>query len=104
MLIADELPEAGILSPLRLGGSATLMQLYVKDAEAAWQQALEAGAVELLPLAETYWGDLAGKLMDPFGHVWSVASKVEKLSREEIAERARIGGVVYAEAPAPLVP
>lgn len=99
LLIADELPEAGILSPLSLGGSATLMQLYVGDAEALWQQALAAGAVEVLPLAETYWGDMAGKLMDPFGHYWSVASKREKLSHAEIAARAQAGGAAGATAP-----
>ena len=88
ILLADEIPEAGILSPIKLGGTPTLIHLYVKDVEEVWQQALFAGATEIAPLADTYWGDRCGKLMDPFGHVWSIASKVERVSQKEIQARA----------------
>ena len=88
VLLADEVIEAGILSPLSLGGTPTLIHLYVKDADELWQQALSAGATEITPLIETYWGDRCGKLLDPFGHVWSIASKVERVSQEEIQARA----------------
>ncbi len=88
VLLADEVPEAGIYSPLALGGTPTLFHLYVKDVDELWQQALVAGATEIVPLAETYWGDRCGKLMDPFGHVWSIASKVKRVNQEEIQARA----------------
>lgn len=88
VLLADEVPEAGIHSPLALGGTPTLLHLYVKDADELWQQALAAGATEIVPLTETYWGDRCGKLRDPFGHVWSIASKVERVNQEEVQARA----------------
>ena len=88
VLLADEIPEAGILSPIKLGGTPTLIHLYVKDVDEFWQQALFAGATEIAPLVDTYWGDRCGKLMDPFGHAWSVASKVERVSQEDIQARA----------------
>ena len=52
-------------------------------------EALAAGATEVVPLADTYWGDRFGKLVDPFGHYWSIASRVEKVSPEELVERTR---------------
>ncbi len=88
VLLNDEIPEAGILSPVSLGGTPTLIHLYINDVDELWQQALAAGATELVPLADTYWGDRCGKLLDPFGHAWSIASKIERLSPEEIQARA----------------
>ncbi len=89
VFLNDELPEVGVLSPLSLGGSPFLMHLYVKDVDAVWRQALAAGGQEVLALGDTYWGDRCGKLVDPFGHYWSLASKQEKLSQAQIEERAR---------------
>ena len=100
VLVMDECPDYGILSPTSLGGSPTMMQLYVADVDALWEQALAAGATEVLPLGFAYWGDRCGKLVDPFGHFWSIASKVENLSQEEIESRARLAGAVPPEAAA----
>ncbi|MEM7225619.1 MAG: VOC family protein [Pseudomonadota bacterium] len=97
VLVMDECPDYGILSPTSLGGSPTMMQLYVADVDALWEQALAAGAHEVLPLGFAYWGDRCGKLVDPFGHFWSIASKVENLSQEEIESRARLAGAVPPE-------
>ena len=101
VFVMDECPDQGILSPSTLGGSPTMMQLYVADVDALWEQALTAGAIEVLPLDFTYWGDRCGKLMDPFGHYWSIASKVENLSQEEIEGRARLNGALPPEVIAP---
>jgi len=89
ILLSDEFPEIGILAPSSVGGSSTTLHLYVPDVDKVWDQAVTAGAVAVLPLQDTYWGDRFGKLVDPFGHYWSLASRVEMLSRKEIARRKR---------------
>ena len=94
VFLAEENPFLGILSPNSLGGSATLGHLYVKNIDGFVEKALTAGATEITPIADTYWGDRMGKLADPFGHVWTVASRVENVSAEEIAERVKsIAGI-----------
>ena len=96
IFLTEEDPALGIFSPASLGGSPTLVHLYVEDVDTAWARALAAGAVEVMPLVDTYWGDRFGKLADPFGHVWTLASRVERVSRDELAERAKA-----ASGPAP---
>jgi len=90
VFLNEENPALGIYSPATLGGSATLVHLYVKNVDELWSQAIAAGATEVVPLVATYWGDRFGKLADPSGHVWSVASRVERISRDELAERAKV--------------
>ena len=89
LFLTEADPVAGMLSPLELGYTPMLVHLYVEDADAFWAEALAAGATEVVPLADTYWGDRFGKLVDPFGHYWSIASRVEKVSQEELVERTR---------------
>lgn len=89
VFLNEENPALGIFSPTSLGGSPTLVHLYVEEVDQAWSRAIAAGAIEVMPLVDTYWGDRFGKLADPFGHVWSIASRVERVSREELVERAR---------------
>jgi PhnB protein len=89
IFLAEEDPALGILSPTSLGGSPTLVHLYVADVDQVWQQALAAGAAEVVPLADTYWGDRFGKIADPFGHVWAVASRVENVPFGELVERTK---------------
>ncbi len=71
--LCDEFVEAGILSPLSLGGSATMLHFQVDDADALWDAAVNAGALEISPLVEVPWGNHYGKLVDPFGHYWSIS-------------------------------
>ena len=66
------------------------MHLYVDDVDASWERAVEAGAMVFLPLYDAYWGDRVGVLRDGNGHLWSIASKIENLSQEEIQRRARL--------------
>ena len=63
--------------------------LYVPDADASFQQAVSAGAQVSMPLADMFWGDRYGKLVDPFGHEWSIATHKEDLTPEEIERRGR---------------
>ena len=86
--IASEFPEAGILSPRSIGGTATVFQITTEDAAALWRQALDAGAEERHPLAEQFWGELHGQLSDPFGHRWNIAQKIRDVPPDEIAAAA----------------
>lgn len=86
--LGDEMPAFGVLSPVSLGGSGSAVHLYVEDAETVWAQALEAGCTVCVPLADTYWGERYGRLVDPFGHVWSVAQRVESLTAAQVKARA----------------
>ena len=85
----QEDPEYGILSPLTTNVSAGQTHLYLDDVDASWNRAVEAGATVRTPLFDAYWGDRTGILVDGNGHLWSLASKIENLSQQEIGNRAR---------------
>jgi PhnB protein len=82
--IAGEFPDAGILSPLSIGGTATVLQIAVPDADAAWARAVEAGAEVVEELADKFWGERHGQLRDPFGHKWNLAQRLREVSVEEM--------------------
>ena len=84
-----EVPELGVLSPASLGACINQVHLYVNDVDTSWERAIEAGAQAHTPLSDAYWGDRTGMLMDGNGYLWSMASKIENLSQDEIARRAR---------------
>ena len=90
----QEAPEQGILSPLSSGVSAGQIHLYVDDVDASWNRAIEAGAVMHTALYDAYWGDRTGMLIDNNGQLWSIASKIENVSKDEINQRrkATLGG------------
>ena len=94
-----ESPEQGILSPLSLGVCGSQIHLYLEDVDLSWERALEAGAQVHTPLYDAYWGDRTGILVDGNGHLWSLASKIENVSQEEISRRARAWYQVAAETP-----
>jgi uncharacterized glyoxalase superfamily protein PhnB len=83
VMLVDEMPEWGALGPKSLNGSPVTIHLYVKDADASFERAVKAGAKVTLPLADQFWGDRYGKLVDPFGHHWSIATHVRDVSMEE---------------------
>ncbi len=89
LLIVEENPALGLISPTGAGGAGTLSHLYVANVDAVWEQALVAGASEVVALQDTYWGDRFGKVRDPFGHFWSVASRIERVTRQELVERVK---------------
>jgi PhnB protein len=86
--IAPEAPQWGNLSPQALRGSAVPIQLYVEDVDAFAERAVAAGAKVLIPVANQFYGDRAGRLADPFGHVWIVGTHKEDVSAEEMRRRA----------------
>ncbi len=89
LMLSDELPEmCGSRSPKTLGGSPVGIHLYVEDADAVVQRAVDAGATVGMPLMDTFWGDRYGQVTDPFGHQWGIATHQEDLSEEEIQRRA----------------
>ena len=86
--VNEEFPEHAV-SPAALGGSPVTLHLYVEDVDAVYQRAVAAGAEVVFPLQDCFWGDRYAQLRDPFGHRWSVASRLEDLSPAELQERAR---------------
>ena len=88
LMVADEFPEMGVLSPQSVGGTSTVLNLYVEDVDALWERVVEAGAEVLHPLGDTFWGDRHGQITDPFGHRWALAQHVRDVSPEEIARAA----------------
>jgi PhnB protein len=87
IMLADEFPDMGYLSPQSLGGSPVSLMLYVADVDAQFAQALAAGAKESLAVSDQFDGDRRGTLIDPFGHVWLLATRKEDISKEEMRQR-----------------
>jgi uncharacterized glyoxalase superfamily protein PhnB len=88
VMVADEFPEFGILSPLAIGGTAVVLHLSTDDVDRAWQRAVEAGAEVLQPLQDQFWGDRQGQLRDPFGHKWNLAQHLRDVPADELARAA----------------
>jgi PhnB protein len=86
--IADEFPDAGVVSPLTLGGTYGALHLAVQDADAVWQRALDQGATEFEPLHDAFWGERTGQFIDPFGHRWAVDQHIRDVPPEEVARLA----------------
>jgi PhnB protein len=87
IMLADEVPEMKYLGPESLGGTPVAMLLYVDDVDARFSQAIAAGAKEIRPVKDQFYGDRSGTLQDPFGHLWTIATHVEDVSPEEIEKR-----------------
>lgn len=88
IMLADEFPELGFLSPKTVGGSSVMIHVYVEDVDTTANRAVTAGAKVTRPIADQFYGDRGGQLEDPFGHKWYVATHKEDLSPEEIGKRA----------------
>ena len=86
-MLADEFPDMGHLGPKSRGGTTVSLLHYVEDVDSAFAKAIGAGASETKPLENQFWGDRMGTLVDPFGHVWSLATTVEEVSPEEMQRR-----------------
>ena len=89
VMLVDEMPEWGALGPKSLKGSPVTIHLYVDDVDAVVARAVKAGAKVTMPVADQFWGDRYGKLEDPFGHHWSVATHVRDVSMEEAQKAMR---------------
>ncbi len=88
IMMGDEFPDWGYKAPLPNHVSGSL-NLYVPDADKAFARAIEAGCTVAMPLMDAFWGDRYGKVIDPFGHTWGIATHVEDVSPEECARRAK---------------
>lgn len=86
VMLVDEMPEWGALGPKSLKGTPVTLHLYVDDVDAFAARAVKAGAKITMPVDDMFWGDRYGKLEDPFGHRWSVATHVRDVSMEEMQE------------------
>jgi PhnB protein len=85
IMLADEFPDFGVVSPESQGGGTSMgLHIYIEDVDAAFDRAVKAGAKVEMPVMEQFWGDRYGKLKDPFGHRWSIATHTRDLSREEM--------------------
>jgi len=84
VMLAEENPEWNCKGPGLLGGTAVVLHMYVKDADAAFKQAVAAGAKTIMPVTDMFWGDRYGKVADPFGHEWSIATHVRDVSPEDM--------------------
>jgi PhnB protein len=92
LMMSDEMPERGSKSPATLGGSPVFLMIYVPDVDAAFAKALAAGAREVRPLQNQFYGDRSGTLVDPFGYQWTLATHVEDVSEDEVKRRMKAMG------------
>lgn len=87
IMLAEESPEQEIQGPRSLGGTTFSIHLHVGDVDAAYEQAVRAGAVVVRPLKDQFYGERSGTLRDPFGHEWLLGGHLENLTQEEMQRR-----------------
>jgi PhnB protein len=87
VMLADENPQTGVMSPQTIGGFSVGLHVYVENVDAVMQKALESGAKALRPIKNQFYGDRSGSLLDPFGHMWTVATHTEDVTPEEMRKR-----------------
>ena len=92
IMLSDEFPEMGHVSPKTLGGSPVGIMIYVDDVDTIFNQAIAAGGEQQKPLQDQFYGDRSGTLKDPFGHVWTVATHKEDVTSEEMNKRMAAAG------------
>jgi len=88
IMLADEFPDMGHRGPKTVGGTPVTINVYVEDVDDVFERAVEAGAKELRPVENQFYGDRSGQFEDPFGHRWSVATHVEDVPADEMEKRA----------------
>jgi PhnB protein len=89
VMLSDALPQFTAKSPKELGGTSASVMLYVEDVDAMVKQAVAAGGTIDIEVADQFWGDRFGSVQDPFGHLWTIATHVEDVPPDEMAERAK---------------
>lgn len=88
VMIADEFPEFGAVSPLTLGGTYGALTIETDSVDELWQRALAEGAEVHSPLQDAFWGERHGQIVDPFGHRWGLAQHSEDVAEDEVVRRA----------------
>ena len=84
IMLCDEIPQMGCLSPKSTGGPSGAIFLYVKNSDEVFGKAVSAGAKPKMPMMDAFWGDRAGTLEDPYGHIWTIATRIKEMNEEEI--------------------
>src|SRR5262245_61254386 len=87
IMLSDEFPEMNIRGPKAIGGTAVALSLYVANADAVFERAIAAGAKVNRPLQDQFYGDRSGQLEDPFGHIWSIQTRLEDVSPKQMQKR-----------------
>ncbi len=87
VMLSEEFPESGITGPRALGGTTVSMHLHVADVDAAFAQAVQAGATILRPLKDQFYGERSGTVRDPFGHEWLLGGHIETVTPAEMQRR-----------------
>ena len=89
IMLADEYPQMGYNSPQSIGGSPVSLMIYVDEVDTVFSRAIEAGATVKEAVQDKFYGDRIGSVVDPFGHVWHIATHKEDVSIEEMQQRAK---------------
>ena len=88
VMLADEHPQMNALGPKSVGGTPVSLLVYVEDADDTFERAIDAGAKQLEPVDDKFYGDRSGTFEDPFGHHWNIATHVEDVPPDEMSKRA----------------
>lgn len=88
VMLADEWPQMGFKGPKAYGGAAVSILLYVEKCDAVYKKALAGGGAEIKPMQDQFYGDRSGTFVDPFGHVWTIATHVKDVSPKEMKKAA----------------
>jgi PhnB protein len=88
IMLSDQFPQATVKPPKEIGGTSSGVFMYTENVDETVQQAVDAGGTITMPVEDMFWGDRFGKVTDPFGHEWQIATHVEDLTEEEIQKRA----------------
>ena len=89
LMLADPNPQSTAKPPKELGGTTAGILLYVEDVDTVVKKATDAGGTLTMPVEDMFWGDRFGQVTDPFGHNWQIATHVEDLTEQQMAERAK---------------
>ena len=92
LMLSDENPERGYLSPQTVGGPSSSIMFYTDDVDGIFKQAAAAGAKAVQPPTDMFWGDRMANISDPFGHNWAIATHKEDVSPAEMEKRMRAQG------------
>ena len=88
IMLSDEFPKMKSLSPTTIGGSPVSLYLYVEDVDKTFNLAVTEGGKSLFPVQDRFYGDRHGTIQDPFGHIWSIATHIKDLTKEEMKKAA----------------
>ena len=89
IMLCDEMPQMGCLSPKSTGGPSGAIYLYVNDADSVFDKAVSAGAKPFMPMMDGFWGDRIGAISDPFGHRWTIATRKKDMTMQEIEKAGK---------------